>query len=64
MSFPKYISGAVSRTVDKYAKEYVKLAEAFTRSDWGAVRGFIGAKEFKDVSLEVRTVLSQIKLIM
>ncbi len=50
VQYPKYTSGAVTRVVERNAKEYVKVAEAFIREDWKTVRNTIGVKEFKDVS--------------
>jgi COP9 signalosome complex subunit 3 len=50
VQYPKYTAGVVTRVVERNAKEYVKLAEAFIREDWKTVRGCVGVKEFKDVS--------------
>lgn len=48
--FPKYTSGPVSRVIDRNAKEYTKVAEAFYRRDWKTVQAALSIKEFKDVS--------------
>lgn len=50
MTFPKYTAGVVTRVVEKNAKEYVKLAEAFIKEEWVTVRSAVATKEFKDVS--------------
>lgn len=49
LHFPKYISGAVNRVIERNAPEYTKLAKAFEAKDWTAVRAAEGKAEFAEV---------------